>query len=548
MSVSSHHDSERSSILGQSCEAPITRRQLLQTAVASGLVLAGGTALAACGSGNSNSANANNVTMWINPAVPEVSAPPSNWSLYTTVRQKLGIKLSVVLLPLGNDGITKMSAAAAANALPDFFQVTDGSIFFQWINQGLVGAVDSLLPLMPQRTKDRYSNAELNKLYTVNGKLYALAESSGLLNKRAGYFIRKDWLDKLGLAMPKTLDDFMNVAKAFTFQDPDGDGKNDTYGFGALIDPTTYQEGLGNYFAPIFGAFGLPGPWDLSTPGKLSLSVRNPGFFQAIQFIQQLVSAKVIDPDWTTLTTDDIRARWKQGKYGIFWEDFAAALGESNYQPFDQNFPNGELVPLPPPVGPQGHSAVADYSAAHFTWAVSQSALNAGKGPAIAKLLEWLNSGDGYYLASFGQKGVNYNLDANGNVTTQGVPTPFTSAAAQPYIQIRNLSLNNSPSELTVRYPSYKTKNGRTIVPLQVLQEFSNMPWEDGTRLGAIQPASNQADIDRYIQEGLVQFVTGQKPLNSSTWNTFIQGLGGLNVSDWEAAAAKNLQDKGFPL
>ena len=547
MSMSSTRASEQFSVLEQASEAPMTRRQFLHTAAASGLVLAGGTALTACGGGN-NSANANNITIWINPAVPEVSAPPANWSLYTTVHQKLGINLKVVLLPLGNDGITKMNAAAAANALPDFFQVTDQSIFFQWINQGLVGPVDSLLPQMPQRTKDRYSNAELNKLYTINGKLYALPESGGTLSKRTGYYIRKDWLDKLGLSMPKTLDDFMNVAKAFTFNDPDGDGKNDTYGFGALIDPTTYQEGLGNYFAPIYGAFGLPGPWDLSTPGKLSLSVRNPVFFQATQFIQQLVSAKVIDPDWTTLTTDDIRARWKQGKYGIFWEDFAAAHGQSNYKPFDTNFPNAELVPLPPPVGPQGHSAVADYSNAHFTWAVSQSALNAGKGPAIAKFLEWLNSGEGYYLASFGQKGVNYNLDAKGNVTTQGVPTPFTSAAAQPYIQIRNMSLNNAPSELAVRYPSYKTKNGRTIVPMQDLQEFSSMPWEDGTRLGAIQPASNQADIDRYIQEGLVQFVTGQKPLNTDNWNTFIQGLTGLNVADWEAAAAKNLKDKGFPV
>ncbi|HEY7418737.1 MAG TPA: hypothetical protein VH593_26395 [Ktedonobacteraceae bacterium] len=548
MPMSSTHAFEQSSVLEQSCELPITRRRFLQTAAASGLILAGGTALAACGGGN-NSANANNVTIWINPAVPEVSAPPSNWSLYTTVHQKLNVNLKVELLPLGNDGITKMSAAAAANALPDFFQVSGTigtSIFFQWVNQGLVAPVDSLLPMMPQRTKDRYSGAELNKLFTINGKLYALAESSGLLNKRAGYFIRKDWLDKLGLQMPKTLDDLMNVVKAFTFQDPDGDGKNDTYGFGALIDPTTYQEGLGNYFAPIYGAFGLPGPWDFSTPGKLSLSVRNPAFLQATEFIRQLVSAKVVDPDWTTLTTDDFRARWKQGKYGVFWEDFAAALGQSNYKPFDTNFPNGELVPLPPPVGPQGHSAVADYSSAHFVWAVSQSALNAGKGPAIAKLLEWLNSGDGYYLASFGQKGVNYNLDSQGNVTTSGVPTPFTAAAAQPFIQIRNMSLNNAPSELTVRYPSYKTKNGRTNTPLQDLQEFANMTWEDATKTGAIQPASNQADIDRYIQEGLVQFVTGQKALNSGSWNTFVQGLSGLNVSAWETAAMKNLTDKGL--
>ncbi len=529
-------------------DLPVTRRQLLRTMAAGSAALVGGTVLAACG-GSAQSSNPNapvDLTMWVNPAVPEVSAPPSNWSLYTIVRQKLNINLKVELLPLGGDGVTKMSAAAAANSLPDFFQITSGSLFLKWVPLGIVAPVDSLLPLMPQRTKERYSNATLNKINTVNGKLYSLSDDAGTLGKRAGYFIRKDWLDKLGLQAPKTLDDFLNVTKAFTFHDPDGDGKNDTYGFGAIIDPTTYPQGLGNFFAPIYGAFGLPGPWDYSTSGKLQLSVRNPNFLQATEFIRSLVAARVIDPDWTTMAQNDIRARWKQGKYGIFWEDFAAALGKSNYKPFDQNFPNAQLVPLSPPVGPNGQSDVASYSSARFSWGVSQKAISAGKGPAIAKLLEWLNSGEGYYLSGFGQKDVNYKLDAQGNITTTGVPTPFTSAPAQPYIQIRNLSLNNSPSELSARYPSYKTQNGHTISPLQTLQQFSSMPWADGTKEGAIQPAANQADINRYIQEGLVQFVTGQKPLTTSSWNTYIQGLDGLGVSDWEATALKNLQDKNL--
>jgi putative aldouronate transport system substrate-binding protein len=529
----------------QSADQPVTRRQLLQTMLAGGLALTGGSALVACG-GSGQSNGPIDLTVWVYPAVPEVSAPPANWSLYTLVRKKLNINLKVELIPLGTDGITKLSAAAAANNLPDLFQIISDPLFLQWIPLGLVSPVDSLLPMMPQRTKARYNNATLNKLFTINGKLYALPESAGLLGKRAGYFIRKDWLDKLGLQMPKTLDDLLNVAKAFTSQDPDGDGKNDTYGFGAIIDPTTYQQGLGNYFAPIYGAFGLPGPWDYSSPGKLTLSVRNPAFLQATQFIKGLVDARVIDPDWTTLTTNDFRARWKQGKYGIFWEDFAAGLGQSNARAFFQNFPHAELVPLAPPVGPDGQSGVAEYPDIRFHMGVSQSAMSAGKGPAIARLLEWLNSGEGYYLAGFGQQGVNYKLDAHGNITPDDLPDSYLSAAAQPYIQIRNMVLNNSPSEIAARYPSYKAPNGNTINLLQTLQEFSNMPWLDGTREVAIQPASNQADINRYIQEGLVLFVTGQKSLTTGSWNTFIQGLNGLGVSDWENAATKNLHDKGL--
>ena len=195
-------------------------------------------------------------------------------------------------------------------------------------------------------------------------------------------------------------------------------------------------------------------------------------FLQATEFINSLVEAKVVDPDWTTLTTNDFRARWKQGKYGIFWEDFAAALGQSNYKPFDTNFPRTpEVVSLSPPIGPNGQSDVAEYSNIHFSTAVLQKAMSAGKGPAIAKLLEWLNSGEGYYLAGFGQEGVNFKLDAQGNITTKGVSTPFTAASVEPYIQIRNLSLNNSPSELSVRYPDYKTIKWAHHLPFRYLAD-----------------------------------------------------------------------------
>ena len=535
MSDVSHNNTEQ--IHERPRGAPITRRRVLRSMAAGGVALAGSAALAACG-GSTSPSGPTDLTIWVNPAVPEVAAPPSNWFLYSTVRKELNINLKVVLLPLGNDGVTKMSAAAAANNLPDLFQnISTSSLLFQWVKLGLVAPIDPLFPQMPGRTRDRYSNATLNKLFTVNGKQYALPESGGLLSKRAGLFMRKDWLDKHGLAAPQTLNDFLSVAEALT--------ASGAYGFGSIIDTST-TVGLGGDFAPLFGAYGLPGTWDLGTPGSLHLSVRNPAYLQATQFVRGLIGARAIDPDWTTLTTNDFRARWKQGKYGIFWEDFAAALGQSNYAPFDKNFPNAELVPLSPPIGPGGKATVADYSSARFSWSVSQNAVNVGKGPAIAKLLEWLNAGEGYYMASFGQKGVNYALDAQGNVTTSGVPTPFTKAAAQPYIQIRNLSLNNSPAELTVRYPSYQTQNGRTIEPLKTLQQFSAMPWEDGTRLSAIQPVSNQADIDSYIEQGLVQFVTGRKPLDTGSWSTFVQGLDNLNVSSWEAQGLQNLKDKGL--
>jgi putative aldouronate transport system substrate-binding protein len=474
-----------------------------------------------------------------------VGNPPADWFLIKTVKEKLNINLKVVFVPYGDEGDVKYSAAAAANSMPDFFQVpTNTNLFLQWVRQGLIGPVDSLFPMMPGRTKDRYSDAQMQKIATTSGKRYVLQEKAGL-NKRQGLFIRKDWLDKLGLQPPQTLADFLNVARAFTFNDPDGNGKNDTYGFAA---PTSANAtGMGNNWQVFFGAYGLPGVWNFNTPGKISLSLRDPGYFQAMQFVRQMTDAKVVDPAWPTLTTNDLRAGWKQqGKYGIIPEDFCAALCEGNYQAFDTNFPNGVWEPLVPPQGSDGKSFLGPFNNVGTRIAVSKKAMDAGKGAAIAKFLEWTNTGEGYYMTAFGQDGVHYKLDAQGNVTAQGVPVPFYSHDAAPLNQIRSLNYKNTEPELKVRYGSFKTKNGRTIEPIEIYKTLGTMPWQDQTPAFVIQPATNMADINRYISENLVQFATGQKPLNQTTWDAFIKGLDGLNVADWETQANKSLKEQGF--
>jgi putative aldouronate transport system substrate-binding protein len=158
------------------------------------------------------------------------------------------------------------------------------------------------------------------KMGQVAGVQYGLVEPPPI-PKREGYVICKDWLDKLGLKAPTTLDEMFEVAKAFTEKDPDGNGKNDTYGVGGFINGV----GLGDRFDFIMGGYDVPGLWDVRDSGNIKLNVRDPNYAKALTFFNKLVTAKVIDPDWPTLKRDDFRARWKQGKFGIMWEDFFRA-------------------------------------------------------------------------------------------------------------------------------------------------------------------------------------------------------------------------------
>lgn len=505
------------------------------------------TAAPAGQTGGQTGGQTTDLELWVSASVSEAGPPPADWAAYKIIKDKLGINLKIVLLPSDfSDADAKINAAAAANGLPDLFQVNRDT-WFRLAEASLIAPVDDLLPQMPNRTKSHYSDPIRNKLVTIDGKMYGLADP-GALPRTDGLVIRKDWLKKLGLSEPKTLDEFKAVAKAFTEQDPDGNGKKDTYGLGAFIEsPGFYSMGLGPRFDFIYGAYGVAGVWNLSNEG-FGLNVRSPNYMKATQFIRSLVDEKLIDPDWPTLKKDEFRARWKQGKYGMMIENFAALSTVANYKDFDTNFPDGEWAVLAPPAGPDGKSSTGVSVQSARIFAVSQNAVSAGKGAAIAKLLEWMSSEEGYYLIGFGQEGVNFIKDDKGYVSTKGIDpdNAWTSKKQQPLTQLRNMVFINSDVELKARYVPYKSKNGRDMDPLSFWKGFSEQPWTEATGASVINPPSNAADFTRFYSENVVNFVLGQQTINEQTWQEYLQGLDGLGARDLEASAKETLVKAGF--
>src|SRR5688572_9477800 len=488
------------------------------------------------------------ITLWAQVTVTEAGAPPDDWVAYDIIRDELNINLTYVVVPTGADGEAKINAAAAANDLPDLFQVVSANndargALKQLVDLGLVAPVEDLMPLMPERVKTHYNDQLLINLVTWDGHQYGFPEPPPI-PKREGLVIRKDWLDKLGLEVPTTPEELLEVAKAFTEQDPDGNGQNDTYGLGGFI----VGQGLGNRFDFLMGAYGVPGVWNSADPANFGLNVRSEKYPEALAFFKSLVDAKVIDPDWPTLTRDDFRARWKQGAFGIMWEDFAALTNKSNYEPFDTNFPDGEWIPVAAPTGPQGDSYYGVYTGRGNIFAVSQEAADAGKGEAIASLLEWMAT-DGYYLLGFGDEGVNFIVDENGNISTEGLDEAqaYTAPERQPFTQLRNqLIFYNTEQEINARYPTYETINGRLMEPMTFLEFFQSQPWVDGRGIQVILPPENAADFDRFYSEGILQFVLGQNELNDDTWAEYLAGLDSLGAAEYEAAAKQALMDAGL--
>jgi putative aldouronate transport system substrate-binding protein len=485
--------------------------------------------------------------IWVSGRVTEAGPPPDDWVAYQIVKDELNINLKVVILPgTQADQDTKINTAAASNSLPDLF-FANRDAWYKITDAGLTANVEELLSLMPERTKTHYSDPDRNKQVTYNGKLYGLADPGNLVQTDA-MVIRQDWLDKLGLEAPKTTDEFLAVAKAFTNDDPDGNGQKDTYGLCAFIDGSGLNAaGLGPRFDFVYGAYGVAGTWNLSGQGDFGLNVRNPNYMKATEFIKTLNDEGVIDPDWPTLKKDEFRVHWKQGKCGMMQENFAALSTKSNYADFDANFPDGYWVPFDPPKGPDGASSAGVTIKPARIYAVSQKAMDEGKGPAIARLLEWMAT-DGYMLLAFGQEGVNYKLDANGFVTTEGLPDAdkWTSKEAQPLTQLANMVYIFSDIELQARYPAYKAASGREMAPLSYYEAFGKQAYTNSSGAAVINPPANAADFVRFYSENIVQFVLGQKPLTEESWAEYIAGLDSLGAKDVEASALQTLIDTGF--
>lgn len=469
----------------------------------------------------------NKIEIWYGPYTSDAAPLPEDSVLVDFVEKDLGISLKAVPLPSSKDEQTELLLnAAKTNSLPDIFMV-NRDVLTELVRGNYVTRVDSLFPLMPERTLKMYDDVA-KKAASFDGICYGLAQS-GSIDRNEGILIRKDWLDKLGLQIPVTLEDYYNVMKAFTNEDPDGDGLNNTYGYGAFIDIRIVEDGLGCRFAPFFGAFGVEGTFN-STKANAGLNIYKPEYKKALEYIHRLTSERLIDPRWAVHSKNSFRDAWKSGNIGMIREQNSAFASEANYKKFDEHFPEAEWILIDPPVGPEGKSSVGAYASGYRIYAVSRRAQELGKLPVIARLLEWMST-DGYTTVAYGEEAVNFMLDSEGKVTTEGLPDPkyaYTQKAAAPAIQLRNLVFYNGDDELEARYPAWHSINGKEMDPLKLLRDMQKKPWT--ITIGDLPPISNE--LRAFYEDCVKDFATGRRDLG--TWEAWLKEFDKHGGADWE--------------
>ena len=235
--------------------------------------------------------------------------------------EHLGIRTQTTLL--GGDATnynTKLRLAlTGSEKLPDLFPVYDTTLANDLIESGRVKEISAdIEQYMPERLKAIYKDypSTFNPVVR-DGRVYGMAISPNLTEGEV-MLIRKDWLDKLKLKAPTTIDEFEQVIRAFTEEDPDGNGKKDTYGF-TFAGKDGYNTGWVSDPVMIFSAYSgknIPAQWQ-EKDGKLLYGSVAEGNKEALAKLRDWYSAGYLNKELATLGAWDALADFTEGKAGI---------------------------------------------------------------------------------------------------------------------------------------------------------------------------------------------------------------------------------------
>lgn len=219
----------------------------------------------------------------------------------------------------------KVTVSMVSGDLPDLLKVNDQQL------QLLIQA-DQILPL--NELYDKYASDIVKEAFgtldsptmqaaSANGKLMAIPNGGGEFSDMSMIWIRNDWLKNVGMEPPKTMDDVIAIAKAFANNDPDKNGKKDTYGLSLDYNLFNGWSGLDGFFNG-YHAY----PFNPAKGGGINLVFKNidgkpayadtqPEVKTALGKLQELFQAGAINPEFSVLDGGKSAEVVTQGKIGM---------------------------------------------------------------------------------------------------------------------------------------------------------------------------------------------------------------------------------------
>ena len=223
---------------------------------------------------------------------------------------------------------TNVSMVISMGSLPDIMVVSSQDEVEQLVEAGLIeDLTESYNNCIRDRIRKMYESYgdSLKDMVTYDGKIMALPETN-ITDGPNLVWLRKDWMDKLGLSEPHTIDDVVNIVKHFISEDPgnngvDASGKPNTVGLAVDTD-VTGECGYSSEFLLdiIFACFGAyPKQWIMNDDGEIVYGSVTDEAKEALSYINNLYNQGVIDNDFLLRTSTNICELIENGLCGSFF-------------------------------------------------------------------------------------------------------------------------------------------------------------------------------------------------------------------------------------
>jgi putative aldouronate transport system substrate-binding protein len=435
---------------------------------------------------------------------------PKDHPIIAELEKKTNSSLNITWIPT-NTLNERTKITLASGDIYDMMYV-DSVYDPQFVQAALAGAFWDLTPYIKEYKNLSGLPAEAWENTRINGKNYGVPRPRPLDGGGAMPMIRKDWIEKLGLQMPQTLDELYMVAKAMTEKDPDGNGKADTYGFAGNVE---FNE-MGSYSWVEQTYTMTKGKWQLKE-GKLSPTFFDPRIKDSLEYLKKAYDEKVLPPDFAVLKFSQARDNFMGNKAGILgsavkpqWLFMEAILKID---------PKADVYPLPYISGPDG--SFASKSSGYLGIYAIPKSIPEAKMKKIVAVMDLGVTDEVSNIANYGLKDIHYKV-AEGDSTY----IIFTEQAVKDNIPV----IVNNTSNLFTSYNNYFNAFYAGIP--REYYERNKKVIDERSKMSIADPAegifSNTylmigPDIEKKMQDLKVKIILGKEPM--SAWDSFVAKL-----------------------
>jgi putative aldouronate transport system substrate-binding protein len=319
---------------------------------------------------------------------------PEDHAMIQALNEKFNVNLTIQWVPAANYQ-EKLNVMAASNDFPDLFYVLSNE-FNKWKTQGIFLDMQPLLPQYPNLAA--IPEEPLKKL-NPSGHTYGLPYY--LTEARDSLSIREDWLTKLNLKTPTTLDELYDVAKAFATEDPDNNGQRDTVGISFYIDSATSRIMEAEH---IMAGFGLGNQW-FEQDGKLiPYQTQVEEWKGFLSYMHRAYTEGVLDKDFAINKIRAVLEKFEGNKIGISYLN--PNQWDESINKVTQLDPNAVVTTFAPPQGATGLTGT--WTLALVDKYVINNKIDAKKQQRILMMLDYFLSPEGSDFIKHGIEGVHY--------------------------------------------------------------------------------------------------------------------------------------------